>query len=91
MLADWERTMGEQMGALPGQHIICEDMMTGDLRVVAIDFITDNDGWCPPEFVLDAETHDHVLPGDLYAVVLPGADPEAALAQATVTFNSIGA
>lgn len=82
-LADWERTMGMQMGALPGMHVICEGRDDpGDYRAALVDELTDWDGYrLPWAFVIDAETRDTVEPDDVYAVVLPGADPDAALEQ----------
>lgn len=78
----WERTMGERMGALPGMYLLCEEHLSCDLRAALVDGINDHDGYLPPAFCIDAETGDEVRPEDVYAVVLPGADVAAALAEA---------
>lgn len=88
-LRTWERKMGERMGALPGMTILCEEHLGTEIRAAKVDYLDDNDGYAPPVFVIDAEYNDVVQPQDVYAVVLPHADPDDALAQARETFDRI--
>jgi hypothetical protein len=85
-LAGWERSMGLTMGALPGMTILFDHLEQGELRAERIDAITDHGGWLPPAFVIDAESGYYVAPEEIVAVLLPGANVQAALLECEASF-----
>lgn len=73
---DWHRKYAEEVGIRPNDIVLVED---GEVKVV--DYATIQDYTNRAIVVFDPEYNDLVELDEVVAVVLPGADPDAALEQ----------
>jgi hypothetical protein len=79
------RSTYSQMLPMKGRRVIHEDC-GGDIEVKVVDFITDNDGWLPAEYVFDAECRDHGNDESVVASLITD-DEDAALADYLACFD----
>ena len=76
-----EDRMAYDLGAPVGARIAVYDDGTGEVVVLVVDGVNDFDGYLPPAFCIDAESGHNVEAADVIAVLLPGADEAAVVAE----------